>query len=567
MVRFGGLKFFLLLMAVIYSERLLSQGDDFSLGGDVDLDSDDGNGDSLDGVDKGTDLFGDSFSNPVPSDTKSTIVKSPKPTASLPPPKPQTAPSLVPSSPGSLSPVNSTLAPKAQSAAPTTPPSNILTPASASSPLPASSSPGAVLGQSAPSSPAPVKSAEPEQPAGLTEAPLLGDGSSAPVKSNQTIVPNEFGGVPPLPGTKRAMAPGEAPEIYEVEQGDTMFDVCSQLIDDGNYWPKLWSLNPDVKNPHFIYPRMKLAFYSGDQDTPPYLEVVTDDEVLPIEKGSISEAELVSDTLPTGGKEGGSEKAVTFTEAEVPIAVIGPSEIGADSDGLDGFIFAGRSYASSTREFMVPAFFVADEKNPLCEVISGINGEGITGDGQKILLTPNESLGLGTYSVLRPFGGVSSLKTGDAVGYRYDFSGNVRITRQTKNGLLEGVVFGVRGGIRSGDIVVNFISTRRSIPDVVAIGSLGSSSSSVIGFDDAGKKAGGLGDFVFLEKTGLSAGSHYGIFRSEEYLDLHHMRNDEAKSHGTLTAVVRVIEIYGESALGQIVSGSGEVRVGDSLSL
>ena len=85
------------------------------------------------------------------------------------------------------------------------------------------------------------------------EAALTGDGSIAPVDSNQSRGPNEFGGVAPLPGTLREMAVGEAPEIYSVEEGDTMYDVCNQLIDDGNFWPKLWSINPDVKNPHFIY--------------------------------------------------------------------------------------------------------------------------------------------------------------------------------------------------------------------------------------------------------------------------------------------------------------------------
>ena len=90
--------------------------------------------------------------------------------------------------------------------------------------------------------------------------------------------PNEFAGAPPIPGTMRAMAEGEAPEEYQVEPGDNLYDICDQLLDEAGYWPKLWALNPDIKNPHFIFPNMRLRFYAGDDETPPYLQVVSEDE-------------------------------------------------------------------------------------------------------------------------------------------------------------------------------------------------------------------------------------------------------------------------------------------------
>ena len=89
---------------------------------------------------------------------------------------------------------------------------------------------------------------------------------------------NDFPGIFALPGIRRDLSPGEAPEVYTVEEGDTMYDICDQLIDDGSYWPKLWSLNTEVKNPHFIYPGMRLAFYAGDTENPPRIEVVSEDE-------------------------------------------------------------------------------------------------------------------------------------------------------------------------------------------------------------------------------------------------------------------------------------------------
>jgi hypothetical protein len=365
------------------------------------------------------------------------------------------------------------------------------------------------------------------------------------------------------------MAPGEAPEMYDVEEGDTMFDVCSQLIDDGNYWPKLWSLNPDVRNPHFIYPGMKLAFYAGDEDNPPYIDVVTEDEVVPVEKGPIQEAELVTEVqpLPVTGTEGGSVKVERIVEDSQVVSVVGPGEIGADGDALDGFIFSGKPWTRDDVDFVIPAFFFSGEAQALGEVVGGPSGQGMIGDDKSVIISSDGELGVGTYSILRPSGDVESLRTSSFVGYRYEFAGNVRVTRKTKSGLLEGVVFDTRGGVQEGDIVVQFIATKRNIPSVSSIGPVTTADSSVIGFEDAGRFSGGRGDLVFLEKTGLSVGGYYSIFRTDENRDISHLQNSDARQDGGMVGVARVIEISGESALAYIVAGRGEVRVGDSLSL
>lgn len=609
----------LILGLVLPYHRGFCQDDDFSLNADTSLNSEGGDKLKIDDDVHKSDLFDDEPVNPLAENAKSTIVKSKISTEQAHPSKPQSASSP---QPGGVLPAKKTIMQQPELKKPLTPqttgvkptpqqtqapvlplqqpakpaptansnvvgspslPQNQPKQTTAPQTTPLLSPPNPVAKSAAPAAPLSNMSSPSLTPASITnnqnsigpkdqgiqaiDAPLKGDGTMAPVKNNQVITPNDFGGVPPLPGTRKQLAPGEAPEIYAVEEGDTMFDVCSQLIDDGNYWPKLWSLNPDVKNPHFIYPGMQLAFYSGDSQTPPYLEVVTDDEILPIEKGSLSEKELVSDQIPLEGKSGGSEVSVVASEVEPPIQVVGPNEIGADSDGLDGFIFAGSRYSSSTREFMIPAFFFAEEKESLGEIKGGAHGERLCGDGQLVFIEPIESLGLGTFTILRPAGKVRSAASGEFVGFRYDVSGHVKITRQTKSGLFEAKVFGARSGVRTGDIVVNFVSTRRSISETSSIGSISAAQSSVIGFEDAGKTTGGQGDIVFLEKTGLSAGVSYGIYRKEINRDIRHIRDNNVAQDGTLAAVVKIIEINGESAIGELISGRSDVRIGDTLSL
>ena len=39
-----------------------------------------------------------------------------------------------------------------------------------------------------------------------------------------------------------------------VVEGDTLWDLSSQYLSDPMMWPALWSYNPQVTNPHWIYP-------------------------------------------------------------------------------------------------------------------------------------------------------------------------------------------------------------------------------------------------------------------------------------------------------------------------
>ena len=46
----------------------------------------------------------------------------------------------------------------------------------------------------------------------------------------------------------------QVPEEYEVENGDTLWDICETFFNEPWRWPTVWALNPHVTNPHWIYP-------------------------------------------------------------------------------------------------------------------------------------------------------------------------------------------------------------------------------------------------------------------------------------------------------------------------
>jgi hypothetical protein len=47
---------------------------------------------------------------------------------------------------------------------------------------------------------------------------------------------------------------GSVPELHVVRTGDTLWDICFYYFNDPWQWPKIWSYNPQITNPHWIYP-------------------------------------------------------------------------------------------------------------------------------------------------------------------------------------------------------------------------------------------------------------------------------------------------------------------------
>jgi hypothetical protein len=59
------------------------------------------------------------------------------------------------------------------------------------------------------------------------------------------------------------LAPG-APDEYVVQVGDTLWDIAATFLRDPWYWPEVWYVNPQVENPHLIYPGDVLAMVTID---------------------------------------------------------------------------------------------------------------------------------------------------------------------------------------------------------------------------------------------------------------------------------------------------------------
>jgi hypothetical protein len=110
-----------------------------------------------------------------------------------------------------------------------------------------------------------------------------------------------------------ARGPGDArPESYVIQRGDTLWDLSGRYLDSPWYWPKLWSYNPQIENPHWIYPGNPLRLSPAGAEAPARIEVasaataadfVPPKEIEDLTRGNIDRAQMLDDedTVTVGG--------------------------------------------------------------------------------------------------------------------------------------------------------------------------------------------------------------------------------------------------------------------------
>jgi hypothetical protein len=183
--------------------------------------------------------------------------------------------------------------------------------------------PAAALAQAAPLDAAREATATAEADAAGTQAAVDAQAGTAPDGSDGVVALPPDASAPVGIDAFGAAAP--APDTYTVRPGDTLWDLSGRFLNNPWYWPKIWSYNPDILNPHWIYPGNLVRFFPSAEEAPTRVEplLAGGEPVVPVDEPEDFEPPRELEDFSRADM-----KAPESVEERDAVAVVGPHKIG-----------------------------------------------------------------------------------------------------------------------------------------------------------------------------------------------------------------------------------------------
>lgn len=195
----------------------------------------------------------------------------------------------------------------------------------------------------------------------------------------------------PEPAPRPVELKPDYPERYVVQKGDTLWGISERFLKDPWLWPQVWHINPEIRNPHLIFPGDVIALHYVDGK--PYLTLEGAAGVAP----------------PKGIKTEKLSPSIRYESLDAAIETIPRSE-------LSPFLYR-------------PGIVSKEELDNAPYIVSSRDGHLVSGPGNTVYATRIKDNTLGTYNVVKTGEIYRDPKTNEVLGYQVVKVADATVTR------------------------------------------------------------------------------------------------------------------------------------------
>jgi hypothetical protein len=183
------------------------------------------------------------------------------------------------------------------------------------------------------------------------------------------------------------------PRQYTVKKGDTLWDISSLFLQDPWYWPEIWQKNPQLQNPHLIYP--------GDVLTLVYV-----------------------DGQPQIRVDEAQRKIIEQSGGDLPVVKLSPGirtePLAASIPSIPG---------DAIRQFLTkPRVVTKEQLETAPRIIGSEDDHLVLGSGSRVYIRGEIDKERVRFSVFNPGDILRDPQTDDILGYEAKYAGEVRIS-------------------------------------------------------------------------------------------------------------------------------------------
>lgn len=208
----------------------------------------------------------------------------------------------------------------------------------------------------------------------------------------------------------------DIPKQYVVKRGDTLWGIAGHFLNDPWYWPELWSRNPQINNPHLIYPGdiISLIYINGQ----PVIQVSRDGQVVSSStatpQGMETQQQVETNTFERVYKDGPLRQVklspkIRSTNLKESIKTI-------PNDAIEQF--TTRPQVVTEDQWLNAPYIIGSDDKHL-----------ILGQGNRIYIRGELDKEKLRYNIYRKGDKLVDPQSGDTLGYEVIFAGEASITK------------------------------------------------------------------------------------------------------------------------------------------